>query len=123
MQNPSIPKPDRVRLQHMLDAAHDALTFTQNRSRNDLDTDRMLTLALVKCIEIIGEAAGQVSRETRITVPDIPWANIVGMRNRLIHVYHDVNHDIVWQTIQQDLPGLIPKLETILQADPKPKEE
>jgi len=118
MPNPSIPKPEKVRLQHMLDAAHDALSFVENRSRADLDSDRMLTLSLVKCIEIIGEAAAQVSIDWRAICSDIPWTDIVGMRNRLIHVYYDVNHDIVWQTIRQDLPNLIPKLEAILHPEP-----
>lgn len=86
---------DRIRLQHMLDAAQEATRFSKNRTKDDLDTDRMLTLSVVKCIEIIGEAAGRVSPETRRTTPNIPWPDIIGMRNRLIHVYYDVNHAIL----------------------------
>lgn len=107
----------------MHDAACDALSFVENRSRADLDSNRMLTLSLVKCIEIIGEAAAQVSKDFRLQCPGIPWADIVGMRNRLIHVYYDVNHEIVWQTIQQDLPDLIPKIKAILHQEPKSTEE
>jgi len=81
---------DVVRLRHMLDAAKEALRFTRGRRPEDLDHDRQLEWALVKAIEIIGEAAGQVSEETRAEIPTIPWRNIVGMRNRLVHAYFDI---------------------------------
>ncbi len=98
---------DRVRLQHMLDAGQEALAFAENHERNDLYRDRMLLLALVKCIEIIGEAAGKVSDDVRADAPDIPWPNIVAMRNRLIHGYFDINPDIVWRTVDEEIPRLI----------------
>ena len=97
---------DQVRLTHMLDAAEDAINFTRDKTREDLDLDRMLTLALVKSIEIVGEAAVRVSDETKNEFLEIPWRNIIGMRNRLIHTYFDINLDILWQTILQDLPLL-----------------
>jgi uncharacterized protein with HEPN domain len=78
-------KDDRIRLQHMLDAANEALTFIRSRIRADLDNDRMLVLSLIRELEIIGEAASQVSRETRSQASTIPWQDIIGMRNRLIH--------------------------------------
>ena len=77
----------------------------------------MLARALVKCLEIVGEAASQVSRETRTRAENIPWAQINGMRNRLIHAYFDVNHDEVWETVASDLPVLVGALETLLEAD------
>jgi len=95
----------------MLDAAREAESFSQNKTRNSLDTDRKLALALVKCIEIIGEAAAQISNESREALPQIPWADIIGMRNRLIHAYFDINLDILWKTIIEDLPPLISELE------------
>ncbi len=106
---------DRVRLLHMLDAAQEAMLFSQGRSRADLDSDRMLVLALVKEIEIIGEAANQVTETTRSRYPLIPWIDIVGMRNRLVHAYFDINLDILWQTVQHDLPSLIVELQRALQ--------
>ena len=109
-------KDDRIRLRHMLDAANEALQFAQNRKRADLDSDRMLTLSLVKCVEIIGEAAGNVSTECRAQCPDIPWPDVTGMRHRLIHAYYDVNLDVVWQTVEKDLPSLATALERILQS-------
>jgi len=105
---------DEVRLHHMLDAARDAIIFTTGRQRNDLATDRMLTLSLVKCVEIVGEAAARVSNEACSQHHEIPWHNIINMRHRLIHAYYDVNLDIVWQTVIEDLPPLIASLEKIL---------
>jgi len=106
---------DRVRLLHMLDAAQEAILFCQGRSRADLDDDRMLVLALMKAIEIIGEAANQITETTRKQYPLIPWTDIVGMRNRLVHAYFDINLDILWQTIQHDLPPLVMELQRALQ--------
>ncbi len=108
-------KDDEVRLRHMLDAAHEAVSFAQGRTRGDLDNDRQLVLALIKSVEIVGEAATQVTESTRQDFPEIPWERIVGMRNRLVHAYFDIDPDIVWETVQGDLPNLIHLLErTIL---------
>lgn len=102
---------DEVRLRHMLDAACEALSFSLGRNRSDLDRDRMLVLSLVKEIEIVGEAAYQLSQDTRSQFPEIPWEDIIGMRHRLVHAYFDINLDVLWQTIQEDLPPLIEKLQ------------
>lgn len=107
-------KSDCVRLQHMLDAASEAIAFASEAHREDLDRDRKLTLALVKDIEIIGEAAYQVSESTRKQLPEIPWADIVGMRHRLVHAYFDINLDILWNTVQQELPPLAGALQKAL---------
>ena len=85
----------------------------------DLKSDRILSLALVKCIEIIGEAATKVTNETRATYPQIPWADIVGTRHRLIHVYFDVDLERVCDTIAIDLLPLIGSLEQVIQAQHK----
>ncbi len=105
---------DLVRLRHMLDAANEAMAFAGDASRQDLDVDRKLTLALVKEIEIIGEAAYQISEVTREQFPEIPWDDIIGMRHRLVHAYFDINLDILWKTVQQDLPPLAEKLQSAL---------
>jgi uncharacterized protein with HEPN domain len=91
----------------MLDAAREAITFGAGRTRDDLKRDRVLTLALVKCIEIIGEAAAKVTPETQAKYPEIPWIDIIGMRNRLIHAYFDVDTDRVHDTLTNDLPPLV----------------
>ncbi len=109
---------DLIRVRHMLDAVREASSFARGRSRADLDHDRMLTLSLVKCIEIIGEAASEVTDETRRLHPAIPWAEIVGMRHRLIHAYFDIDLDRVWDTIAADLPPVAANLERIVAAEP-----
>lgn len=106
-----MPKDDAIRLRHMLDAAREARGFAASRSRSDLDRDRQLLLALVKDVEIIGEAASRVSADTRMEWPDIPWQDIVAMRHRLTHGYFDIDPDIVWSTVTDDLPPLIEQLE------------
>jgi uncharacterized protein with HEPN domain len=105
---------DAIRLRHMLDAAHEALRFAEGRTRADLDRNRMLVLALVKDIEIIGEAAFQVSRSARNQLQNIPWDDIIGMRHRLVHAYFDINLDILWQTVEDDLPALLSVLAPLL---------
>jgi len=107
---------DSIRLRHMLDAAHEAVAFARDRERADLESDRQLVLALVKDIEIMGEAAYQVAQTARQLVPGIPWDDIIGMRHRLVHAYFDINLDILWRTVQDDLPPLIVELERILES-------
>jgi uncharacterized protein with HEPN domain len=109
---------DEIRLRHMLDAVREAMSFARHRTRQDLDADRMLVLAVVKDIEIIGEAANSISQETRARLRHIPWRDIVGMRNRLIHAYFDVDLDVVWQTVTSDLPALEPLLVDALGTPP-----
>lgn len=113
-----MPTNDGVRLRHMQDAAKQAVAFVGGRSRTDLNQDPMLSLALVRLLEIIGEAARGVSAPTRESHPAIAWNQMAGMRDRLIHGYFDVNLDIVWQTVQQDLPYLLAQLEKILSSRP-----
>ena len=105
---------DRIRLQHMREAATEALGYAEGRGRRDLDSDRQLVHSLVRCIEIIGEAAANVSPECRGQHPEIPWPKIVAMRNRLIHAYFDVNLDILWRTTTQELPPLVGLLDRML---------
>ncbi len=105
---------DRVRLQHMFDASGEALSFAEGKTRTDLDEDRQLVLAIVKCVEIIGEAASQVSRKGRSEVPELPWQDMVAMRHRLVHAYYDVDLDVVWSTVRQDLPPLAKALREAL---------
>lgn len=105
---------DEIRLRHMLDAARKALRVAQGRTRHDLDVDEGLELSLMKAVEMIGEAAAQVGEETRRRCPSIPWTQVIAMRNRLVHVYFDINRDILWQTVQEDLPGLIVQIEELV---------
>ncbi|MHC4954539.1 MAG: HepT-like ribonuclease domain-containing protein [Planctomycetota bacterium] len=106
--------PDEVRLRHMLDAAQDAISFVEGRARDDLDHDRKLLFAVIQCVQIIGEAAARVSPQKQSAVSDIPWAAIIGMRNRLVHGYYDIDHDAVWGTLSKDLPPLVEALQRAL---------
>ena len=109
-------KDDVVRLRHMLDAATEAASFAKNKNRSSLDADRQLVLSLVKSIEIIGEAASNVTTESREALPHIPWRDIISMRNRLIHAYFDINLDILWKTVIEDLPPLLAELKKIVKT-------
>ena len=109
-----MPKNDLVRVHHMLDASREVLEFSTGKSRLDLDIDRMLNLSLVHLLEIIGEAAVGTSPEFRKKYPQVPWNVIVGMRNRLTHGYYDIDLDIVWKTLEEDIPPLITELEKII---------
>jgi uncharacterized protein with HEPN domain len=106
----SISPEDMVRLRHMLDASLEIRQYVQSAKRQDLDQDRKLVHSLVRLFEIIGEAASQVSDKLKDNVPEIPWFVIIGMRNRLIHAYFDINLDVVWKTSTQDIPLLIKEL-------------
>jgi uncharacterized protein with HEPN domain len=98
----------------MLDHAREAFSMVEGKRRVDLDTDRKLNLALVRLLEILGEAAGRISKEERDRYSNIPWVEIVGLRNRLIHGYDEVDFDILWQIVTADLPPLIKNLEKVL---------
>jgi len=105
-----------IRLRHMLDHAMEAMSIVQGKKRSDLNSDRMMELSLVRLVEIIGEAAARVGTESREKYPSIPWLEIVGMRNRLIHGYDAVDLDVLWDTIIDDLPPLIDELKKILSS-------
>jgi len=107
---------DLIRIRHMIDAAREAISFAEGRSRAALNENRMLVLSIVKDVEILGEAASRVSEETRRANPAIPWREIVSIRNRLIHGYFDINLDIVWKTVVEELPPLVAALDAVLSA-------
>ncbi len=107
-------KDDEVRLRHILDAAREAVAFSEEQDRRSLEADRKLNLSLVRLLEIIGEAAKGITDDFRREHPELPWKSMMGMRDRLIHGYFDVNLDIIWKTAKNDLPPLIEKIEKIL---------
>jgi uncharacterized protein with HEPN domain len=103
-----------VRLLHMRDYTRKAVEMAEGRERSELEENEMLLLALTHLVELVGEAASQVPKEMREEYPQIPWPKITGMRHRLIHEYNTVDHDILWDTIKHDLPGLLSELERVL---------
>lgn len=102
---------------HMRDHAIEAVNLVKKRTREELYNDRLLNLALVRLLEIIGEAAGRVPKELCVNHQEIPWSQIISMRNRLIHGYDSVDFDILWQIVSNDLPSLIPLLEVIISVE------
>lgn len=108
---------DLTRLHHIEDAAQEAIDFMSGKTRDDLANNRMLVLAVVKNLEIIGEAATRVSAECRARHPKIPWAIMIGMRNRLTHAYFSIDLDVVWDTVTNDLAPLLEQLERVIQEE------
>ena len=107
---------DETRLRHMLDYSRKLIEFTQDKSQADLESDEMLSLAVVRLIEIVGEAAANISAEKRSKLSQIPWPQIVGMRNRIVHAYFDVNYSVVWDTVTMNIPALVVELEAELNS-------
>ncbi|MBI3155108.1 MAG: DUF86 domain-containing protein [Burkholderiales bacterium] len=107
---------DRVRLLHMVEAAETAAAFVAGRARADLDTDRMLLFAVVRAIEVVGEAANHVSPACRALLPGLPWLAIVGMRHRIVHAYFQIDADTVWKTATEELPALRSAVQAALDA-------
>jgi len=106
---------DYIRLQHMLEASQAAVSHLLTKCRDDLDKNRLLLNGVVRELEILGEAASQVSPGIRGQFPLLPWREMVGLRNRLIHAYFDVNNQAVWLVVKESLPPLIAQLTKILQ--------
>lgn len=100
-----------VTLRQILDHAREAMAMAAGRDRSDLDADRQLELSLTRLLEIVGESANRLPPEVRSRYPEIPWAEIISFRNRLIHGYDAVDLDVLWQVVKMDLPALIGALE------------
>ena len=101
----------------MIEAATTIAGFVKGRERQELDSDVLLAFALIRAIEIFGEAASRITPETRSAITDLPWLAIVGMRNRLVHVYFDVDHDILWKAATDEIPSLVPILRSLVAED------
>lgn len=84
-----------------------AVRYAVGRSRVDLETDDLLRLGLTKLVEIVGEAAKQVTEATRALHPSVPWSAAARMRDRLVHHYFDIDLDVLWSTVTEDLPALL----------------
>ena len=105
---------DALSLRHMRDHAVEAAELVRGRARAELDADRVLALALTKLVEIIGEAAGRVSEPTRDAAPGLPWRQIVGTRNRLVHGYDEIDLDVLWEIATVELMPLVEQLDRML---------
>jgi uncharacterized protein with HEPN domain len=111
-----LPEEDVVRARHILDAAREAQEFARGKDLTDFQTDRQLLVSVVYSLLSIGEAARHMSDECRALRPEIAWQDLVGMRNRLVHAYFDINVLTVWQTLVEDLPPLVAAAEALVRA-------
>ena len=109
-----MPKDELVYVGHMLDKALEALSLPRGKTRQDYDSDSALRLALTHLIQVIGEAARRVSVQFRERNPQIPWEAIAGMRSKIVHDYMNVDEDIVWNSVTQELQPLIDELRKIV---------
>ncbi len=112
-------KNDRTRLLHMLDAAKLARQFLDGKTRQAYEKDLQLQFALAHAVQIVGEAACNVTTEFQAQYPELAWKNMMGMRQVLVHTYFDLDLDVVWRTVDVHLPPLIVQLEAILSSEDK----
>ena len=110
---------DRIRVQHILDEAAEACHYLEDITFDEFIKEGKTVRAVIRCIEVIGEAASRISMEFRRDHPDVPWQKTIGMRNRLIHVYFDIDYHIIWQTVKENLPPLIELLQLIINNNKK----
>ena len=104
-------------LEHMQQAATDACSFIEGQRKEDFTADKRTQQAVILSLLIIGEAATKLLQtygEFLTRHPEVPWSSMKGMRNRLAHGYFDINVDVVWETVSQDLPSLREKLPVVL---------
>jgi uncharacterized protein with HEPN domain len=105
---------DKIRLHHILDEANEACQYVEGLSFDEFRKDGKTVRAVIRSIEVIGEAASKLSLEFRKEHPEVPWNKISGMRNHLIHVYFDIDYHIIWQTVKENLHPLIDQIQSIL---------
>lgn len=108
------PRDWHLRVEDMVDAVDAISSFVKDMSFELFCQDRKTVDAVVRNLQVIGEAARALPEQVRQQYPDIPWNNIVGMRSVLVHEYFGVDFDILWTTIQNDLPPLRTRLQSIL---------
>jgi uncharacterized protein with HEPN domain len=107
---------DLSRIQHMLAAIEALLSYVKRRRVHELGKNRMLTSAIERELEILGEAANHISAKTKAQIPKIPWKQIIGMRHHVSHEYFDVDYKIIWKTIKKELPTLHKQLKKLLET-------
>ena len=105
---------DLTLLRDIIETGRSAIAAIEGKSLAALGVDHVWTLGLVKCLEIVGEAAGRLSANFRARHAGIPWAEIIGMRNRLVHAYFEIDCEQVWKTLTEDLPPLMEELKALL---------
>ena len=108
---------DRKSLSNMLEMSREAMELAQNKTRQDLDRDKPLTLSLLKYLEMIGSSASRVSRECQNGCEPIPWDQVIEMKQQIVHTYWDIDRDWIWERLEKDIPALSSALEILLSAE------
>jgi len=108
---------DKTYLLDILIAARRIIEYTGSLSREQFEANNEKQDAVIRMIQVIGEASRMLSPEFRQSHQEIPWREIIGMRHRLVHEYFDIDLDEVWRVIEQDIPLLIPQLERLVPSD------
>lgn len=111
---------DRVYLSHVLDAIGQIESYTSDLSYEAFLKDRLIQDGVIRQLEVIGEACRNLSEDLRIHHPNVPWNQIIGLRNRLIHAYFDINLGIIWDIVQVDIPSLKGQIRTLLDQEDQP---
>lgn len=101
---------NETRIVHIREAAEKVIQYTTDKTQADFEKDEILQLAIIRLIEIIGEAAARLSPEFREKYSSIPWQAIIGMRNRLVYAYFSIDYDVVWLTITSAIPDLLKQI-------------
>ena len=115
-----MPGDDLMFIGHMVEMARAAQRIAAGRSRADLEIDEQLRLALVRALQVIGEAAWRTSDAFQTAYPSIPWKQIAGFRHRVVHDYFAINYDTVWLIATRELQPIIDQLGPLIPPTPKP---
>jgi len=105
---------DLTRLRHITEAAQEAMGYLKDLPWIEFEKNRPIQHSVVRCIEIVGEASSRISSGLREANPQVPWVDIIAMRNRIVHAYYDIDIDVVWKTVTEDLPVLLPEIQSIV---------
>ena len=114
-------KTDKTCLHDIIAAMRSAVTFAGDRTLEQFRVDDLVSAAVERRIEIMGEATKRLSMSLRDSHPEIPWRQMAGMRDLLIHAYDDIEVAVVYDAVTQVIPPLIPKIEAIIQTLPDPE--
>jgi uncharacterized protein with HEPN domain len=106
-------------IQDILKSIDEILTFTKNTGYDDFMKNSMMKYAIIRCLEVIGEAAKRIPAPVRNKYADVPWKDMIAMRNKVIHEYFGVDSEILWQTIKEDIPALKKQVQRILEENNK----
>ena len=97
----------------LIESCEDILTFTENMSYADFSSDKKTVLAVIRCLEVIGEATKKIPPSLRLKHPTIPWRQMAGMRDKLIHEYFGVDIHMVWEVVKNHIPQIFPLIKSI----------